>query len=219
MNQTDPITLRSRQNESRLLRRLGDRRCGVDRALIVTCVLALPVSGCAATKSSRGWVSRAEVGKLFANFVYLDDQGVQRSLRNHLADFTVVAFTRCDRETHGPASGLLRDIVNENRRAPLVKVAGVDVHWFKGRCNHSQCHLVADERNILSICDATGAIRRLYGIEDADQVIVIGPDHNVAYSADSNRMDDLREQLRSHVVQLSEQRAQEISQEYQSIGY
>ncbi|MCK6456722.1 MAG: hypothetical protein L6Q92_09365 [Phycisphaerae bacterium] len=218
MNRTDPITLCSLQNDKP--RRMIDSRCGADRAwLIVVCALALPLFGCTATKSSRGWMSRPEVGKPFADFIYIDDQGIQRSLGNQLADFTVLAFTRCDRDTHAPVSGTLREIVAENRSTPLVKVVGVDVHWFEGRCDHTQCHLVADERDLLSICDATGAVRRLYGLADADRVFVIGPDHRVAFAASYNDLNDLRKHLRDSAAQISERRARELSQEYQSIGY
>lgn len=220
MNLTGPKALRTRRGNNPRFERVTGRRSVVDWAgPIMICVLALMISGCQVTKSSRGWVRQAQTGAAYPDFVFVDDEGVQRSLGNQLGDFTVLAFTRCDRDTHGPAAALLRDVVAENRHVALVKVVGLDVHWFDGSCDHTKCHLVASERDLQSVCDATGSVRRLYSVNGADHYVVIGPDHRITMMAGQDGVANLRRRLREWVGQLSEERAKEILQEYQSIGY
>ncbi len=48
----------------------------------------------------------------------------------------MLAFTRCNQDLHGPATGLLGTIIDENRRTALVNVVGVDVRWAEKGCNH-----------------------------------------------------------------------------------
>ncbi|GMU35268.1 MAG: hypothetical protein AMXMBFR20_31400 [Planctomycetia bacterium] len=189
------------------------------RTAFLLFLLSLPLHGCVADRPSRGWVQRAQIGAAYPDFVFVDDEGISRSLGNHLGDFTVLAFTRCDRDTHGPAAAILRNIITEHRQAALVKVVGIDIHWFDGSCDHTKCHLVASERDIQSVCDATGAVRRLYSANEADQYVVIGPDHRITMKVGRDGVADLRRRLKKWVYQLSEKRANEISQEYQSIGY
>ncbi len=185
--------------------------------LFSICVLAVVLSGCASPKSSRGWVLKAEVGKQYPDFVYVDERGVQRSLRNLKGDFTVLAFTRCDQDAHGPATAALQTTVAENDGARFVRVVGVDVHWFEGQCDHGRCHLVEDNRDMFSICDATGAVRRLYGVNDGVAAVVIGPDGRVFQIA--AQIDDrlFREQLKAAVIEESNRISQELSEKYGNI--
>jgi hypothetical protein len=60
----------------------------------------------------------------------------------------VLALTRCDQDTHGSATELLGTIIEENRRTPLVKVVGVDVHWAEKGCNHGD--------DLRRLCSARG---------------------------------------------------------------
>jgi len=189
------------------------------KAALSGVLLLLILGGCTAPKPTSGWVSRARVGGQYSDFIYRDGQGVERLLRNQLGDYTVLLFSRCDDNSHGPISKLLTGIIEENRRASMVKVIGIDIHTFYDKCDHSQCHLVAGQEDTLSICDATGAIRRLYGVEQADQLVVIGPDHRVAYSSRSEKSAELRSWLRSRVAALSDRRAEELAQEYESIDW
>lgn len=179
------------------------------------------IAGCSAAQPSRGWISGAQKGKPFPDFVYLDDHGTRRSLRNLAGDFTVLAFTRCDQNTHGPAAGALQQIVLENAGTPFVRVVGVDVHWFEGQCDHGRCHLVRDDRNLFSICDATGAVRRLYslkGEKPIDGVVVIGPDGRVIQMAQEVENEKFRAELRSTILAESQRRAEELAQEYEDIS-
>lgn len=182
-------------------------------------LLVVALSGCASDQPSRGWVRSARVGSEYPDFVFVDDDGVRRTLGNQLGDYTILAFTRCDRDAHGPVSAVLKAIVDENRTAPLVKISGLDIHWFGGQCDHSQCHLITGERNLQSICDATGSVRRLFGIGASDRYVVIGPSHRIDMAVDARDVSRLRQQLKAWVSQLSDQGSRELSQEYQTIGY
>lgn len=175
--------------------------------------LALLAGGCAATPTSRGWVTQAEVGKPFPDFAFQDDQGVQRSLKNLASDFTVLAFTRCDLDTHGPTSALLQEMVAENGRESFVRVVGVDVHWFDGRCDHGGCHLVREHRNLSSICDATGSIHRRYGVGDEDMLLIIGPKFTIIAAAPASEASALRASLRAEVRAQSEETALKYSRD------
>lgn len=182
-------------------------------------ILVVFLSGCTGDRPSRGWVREAQIGVAYPEFIFVDDDGVQRSLGNQLGDFTVLAFTRCDRDTHGPVSAKLREIIAENQRAPMVKIVGLDVHWFEGRCDHSQCHLVTNERNLESLCDSTGAVRRLYGVDATDRYVVIGPSRRIDLIVEAKDVETLRQRLGTWVRQLFDERSKELSQEYQPIGF
>lgn len=188
------------------------------RSQIVTVVLVLTLGGCAAPKSSRGWISGAQVGNPFPDFVYVDDQGVRRSLRNLAGDFTVLAFSRCDTDTHGPAAGLLQEIVSENAAAAFVRVVGVDVHWFDGRCDHGHCHIVAENPNLFSICDATGTVRRLYGVEGGDSLVVIDPNGRIVQVFKQSDSQAARTWLKRAISRESSRRARALSEEYDDMA-
>ncbi|MBK8269358.1 MAG: hypothetical protein IPK83_14040 [Planctomycetes bacterium] len=187
-------------------------------ARTIACGLLLLIAGCRASQPSRGWVTGAELGKAFPDFVYVEANGTQRSLRNLAGEFTVLAFTRCDQDTHGPAAAALHQIVSENAGTSFVRVVGVDVHWFDGQCDHGHCHLVQDQRNLFSICDATGAVRRLYGINGNNAAVVIGPDGRVIQIAPEFENEEFRAELRSMIVDESNRRAEELAQKYENIS-
>lgn len=186
-------------------------------ARMITFIFVALVAGCTANRASKGWVTQARVGGRYADFVYADDEGVERLLRNQLGDFTILMFTRCDEDSHGPVSRALSGIVQENRRTSLVKVVGVDIHTFNEQCDHSKCHLVDRAEKMISVCDATGAIRRLYGVDRPNRVVLIGPDHRVIDSATSEELDAFRDRLRNRVRRLSTERAEKITQEYLAV--
>ncbi len=134
--------------------------------------------------------------RLLPDFVFVDDWGSPHSLCNVLGDFTVLAFTHCDKTTHGRASEPLTAMVAENRGVNHIDVRCIDIHWSHARCaQHESCHLVAIGAHGLILCDATGVIRRLYGIEQEDRFFVIGPDRHVIDSASAHDVARLRRQL------------------------
>lgn len=179
--------------------------------------IVLVVIGCAQNQPSRGWVTGTETGEPYPDFIFVDEHGTRRSLRNFTGDFTVLAFTRCDDDTHGPAVDALKQLVDKHADAPFVRVVGVDVHWFKDQCDHQHCHLVQNEKNLMSICDATGAIRKLYGVDGDHAAIVIGPDGRVLNIAPSVENRAFQEDLKKRISAESERRARELSQEYEKM--
>ncbi len=122
--------------------------------------------------------------RVLPDFVFLDNHGSTHALRDFLGDFTVLAFSHCENSMHRPATELLATMVAKNRGANRLDVRGIDIHWSHAGCEqHDTCHLVAVQTHVLVICDATGAIRRLYGVEQEDRFFVIGPDRHVIDSA------------------------------------
>ncbi len=135
------------------------------------------------------------------DFVFLNGRGSAHALRDFLGDFTVLAFTHCDQTTHGPGTASLATMVAESRRVRDADVRGIDIHSSDVRCEqHDTCHLVHVQTYVLILCDATGAIRRLYGVGQEDSFFVIGPDHYVIDSGSVHDIARLRLQLNLDVA-------------------
>jgi len=184
---------------------------------IVWVVLAF---GCASDRPVRGWIHQAGEGRSLVDFRFVDEQGRARSLRNILGDYTVLALTRCDKDTHRPATALLQEIVAEHNRADYVTVVGIDIHWSEGNDTHAgSCHLIREQRNLASLCDATGAIRRLYHSDDGeDTLYLIDPAHKIVQVVSARDADKLRRLLRTKVAQLSKARAKELHAEPENLA-
>lgn len=187
---------------------------------ILICGLVVMNLACASHRPVRGWISRAEVGEAFLDFRFVDDEGVARSLRNQLGDYTILALTRCEKDTHGPAVDVLGSIVAEHRRAGFVEVVGVDVHWSEHGCVHEgECHLVDKQRDLASICDATGAVGRLYYADKVDRLFLIGPGQKIILTSTIHETENLRRRLREGVAALSKLRADRLAQEYGDVSF
>lgn len=174
------------------------------RTIVVISSVGFALQGCAAHRPTRGVVRTPSVGHHYFDFSFLDEEGRHRSLRNSLGDFTILAFTRCDSSTHTVTSRLLDGLVAEHRDNRAVTVVGIDVHWSAQRCStHDHCHLLGAKRNTMSICDATGFIRRLYGVSNDDELILIGPDRRVIATATASYPDRLQHQLAIDVTRFA----------------
>lgn len=184
------------------------------RKSLILLVLPLVVAGCAGPEPVRGWVSdadtgatMAQLGKPFVDFKYVDDHGKSRALQGELGDFTVLTFTRCDKDMHRPAVEWLQKVLDENRAADNVRLVGVDVHWSPGGCKeHNQCHLVAAKSALGTLCDATGAIHRAYGAVEEDWVYVIGPDRRILFSGPMKDAPQIARELKLRIDRLSRER-------------
>lgn len=73
-----------------------------------------------ADRPSRGCVQRAQTGAAYPDFVFVEDEGIRRALRNQVGDFMALAYTRRDRDTHGLAAAILRGIASESRGTDCV---------------------------------------------------------------------------------------------------
>ncbi len=71
---------------------------------------------------------------------------------------------------------------------------------------HGGCHLVEAEAGLLSICDPTGGLRRLYGVDDSDWFFVIGPERTIVRAEPLSSSQGVREELRRLVSRLSADR-------------
>jgi len=179
------------------------------------CFLLVIGPGCASNQPVRGWINQAGKGKSFMDFKFVDEGGRAGSLRNVLGDYTVLALTRCDKDTHGPATALLEEIVAENSHTDYVKVVGVDIHWGKGASPHkARCHLIDERCNLVSLCDATGAVRRLYSADDGeDKMYLINPDHKIILVTSVHSVGRLRHRLKAAVSKLSRVREEQLTQD------
>ncbi len=172
-------------------------------------------SGCAAQRPMRGTVHQPALGRHFLDFFFEDERGRPASLGDSLGDFTILAFTRCDDNTHVQPSRLLESIVEEHRQDNAVRVKGIDVHWTESDCStHEKCHLLRATSDTLSICDATGMIHSLYGATKTNELFLIGPDRRFIGTATVAYPDRLRHQLAIDVARfrahLYETRSQEL---------
>lgn len=176
--------------------------------------------GCASNRPVRGWINQAGEGRSIMDFRFVDDEGRARSLRNVLGDYTVLALTRCDKDTHGPATALLEEIVAENSHTDYVKVVGVDIHWAEGGSPHkNQCHLIDERGNLVSLCDATGAIQRLYSADDGeDKMYLIDPSQRIILITSVHDVGSLRRQLKSAVTKLSRAREEQLTREPEDLA-
>ncbi len=152
--------------------------------------------------------------RLLPDFVFLDDRGSPHSLRDILGDFTVLTLTHCDKTTHGPATELLMTMVAKNHGVNRLDVRGIDVHWSDARCaQHDACHLVDVQTHTITLCDATGAIRHLYGVGHEGYFFVIGSDGRVIDSAPTNDAARLARQLSLDVALCTDGMAKSQSKE------
>jgi hypothetical protein len=182
--------------------------------LLLALLVPIGVMGCAPRTPIRGWSPNPEqsaastaVGQPYVDFTFVDDQGHERSLKQELGDYTVLALTRCDRSTHGPTTDLLRAIVDVNRPASNVRVVGLDIHWSPAGCqDHDQCHLLAVEPGLGTICDPTGAIHHAYGDHNRSWFYVVGPDKTVVLALPAARGAQLSRELQAKVERLSDAR-------------
>lgn len=184
------------------------------KLLLPSLLLAIGLA-CTSNQPVRGWINQAGEGQSLMDFKFVDDEGRARSLRNMLGDYTVLALTRCDKDTHRPATALLEKIVAENSHTDFVKVVGVDIHWAPGgRPHNNQCHLIDERCNLVSLCDATGAIQRLYSADDGeDKMYLINPEQKIILVASVHKVGRLRRRLKAAVTKLSRAREEQFTQE------
>lgn len=176
---------------------------------------ALLMTGCAANRDYHGVDARptprakpAGAGMRFADFAFRDQEGRMRRLSGELGDYTVLGFTGNDRATFESATELVDAVLQANSGRANVHVVGVVLHRGQRPDGSTDCRLVAMKPNLGTICEASGEIRRLYGVENEDWLVVIGPDRTVALSAPASRAVELSRQLGRQVTELSDMRKQ-----------
>ena len=189
-------------------------------ALVTLSLIGLlaTVGGCASSASSSAQLGRVvepEIGAPFADFTYVDAEGQPQMLAGQLGDFTILVFTKCGGDLHGPVARPLAELVRENQGPGVVKTVGFDIHWSEVGCTQSDgSHLLAPAPNLYSICDAKGVVRTFYGADDRNQVFVIGPDHRIVDRGSAGNWEALRARVHQRVDAYRQQKDAELPQEY-----
>lgn len=161
---------------------------------IISLAVVTLLGGCVSPQARRGRVVQAEVGGRHPNFTFQDERGKTQSLTGNLGDFTVLVFTECGEDLHGPVSKALVDLVRPNQEPGYARNVGFDIHWSKDGCpHHSDCHFLEGGTNIFSIRDARAQARDLYRADSGGEIIVNGPDSRVIERASICEIIDLRD--------------------------
>jgi hypothetical protein len=139
--------------------------------------------------------------RLLPDLHFLDERGSIRSLRDYLGDFTVLAFTGCNGTEQRFLTKLLKTVVAKNGAVGQVKVIGINVHSSNGPNGwHAPVHRVDARKNLVTIDDADGTIRRWHGVGGEDEILLIGPDGRVIDSASVQDAARLLQELRIDVA-------------------
>jgi len=155
---------------------------------------------------------QAEVGNRFPNFTFQDERGTTQDLGQNLGDFTVLVFSECGEDLHGPTSQALTDLVHANQEPGYVETIGFDIHWSKEGCsNHDDCHLLEGGPRIFSICDARSQVHHLYGVTSDVEIVVIGPDRRIVDRAQGSEFKKVATGLASMFHDHAERTLQERS--------
>jgi hypothetical protein len=188
----------------------------ISRGFYVAGALALPamVAGCATMRGHRGQVVQPQVGTPYMDFTYVGDDGKPHRLSEHLGDFTVLAFTKCGGDLHGPVSRELAELVRVTEEHGVVRTIGFDIHWSENGCPQGKsCHLIEQNANLYSICDARGIVRDLYGADRKNQIFVIGPDGKIIDSAPATQFEALKTRFRRVVQDYAARKREALPQE------
>lgn len=187
------------------------RRYGIAGAVVITALMA----GCATTDAHRGRVVQPQVGTSYMDFTYVDVQGRSHRLGDHLGDFTVLVFTKCGGDMHSPMSGRLEDLVRVTQDVGVVHTIGYDIHWSEKGCSHGKsCHLIEQNDDLYSVCDARGIVRDLYSADSEAQLFVIGPHGKIIDSAPLNEFDKLKDRFRRTVQDYAAEKREAMPQEF-----
>lgn len=118
--------------------------------------------------------------RLLPDFRLTHGDGRERTFDDFLADFNIVLITHGTEGSHDPASELLRSLLVESRGVEGVSVRAFDIRSLHGFCDRC-CgpHVVYHGRELVTICDSGGLIRRIWGVENDAWLIVVNAGRNV----------------------------------------
>jgi len=114
------------------------------------------------------------------DFQLANEDGDERSFRDFLADYNVVMLIRSNEAAHGPVPELLRSFVAGSRGADGISVRGIEIRSYDGLCDRC-CgpHVVFRGRELVTVCDSGGLVRRLWGVESDAWILIINADRSV----------------------------------------
>lgn len=176
------------------------------KPMIITSLATIALlGGCVSPQTRRGMVVQAQVGNHFPNFTFEDERGGTQDLGQNLGDFTVLVFSECGEDLHGPVSKTLVNLVHGNQEPGYVETVGFDIHWSKDGCpHHSDCHLLEGGPHIFSICDARAQVRDLYSVDSVDEIVVIGPDRRIISRAPTSESETVSRTLAHQFAEHTE---------------
>lgn len=118
--------------------------------------------------------------RLLPDFKLADCNGHERPFDDFLADFNVILLTHTREACHGSADELLRSFLAEGRGVEGVRIHGIDIRSHDAFCN--KCcgpHVVFHGRELVTICDSGGWIRRLWGVESDAWILIVNAGRHV----------------------------------------
>ncbi len=111
---------------------------------------------------------------LLPDFQLVNGDGRGRPFRDFLADFSVVLVRRVPVASHGPATELLRRLIEENRGVDGETVRGFDIRSPDQPCETcGEPHIVFTGPDLATVCDSDGSILRKFGVEGAGRFFVV----------------------------------------------
>ncbi len=118
--------------------------------------------------------------RILASFKLADGNGHERPFDEFLADYNVIMLTRSADASHRPVDELLRSFVAEGRGIRGVSVRGFDIRSHDSFCD--QCrepHVVFQGRELITVCDRDGLIRRLWGVKSDAWILIVNAGRDV----------------------------------------
>jgi len=118
--------------------------------------------------------------RLLPDFKLADGDGHERPFDDFLADFNVILLTHTPEACNGSSDELLRSFLAEGRGTAGASVHGIEIRSHDAFCK--QCcgpHVVLQGRELITICDSGGLIRRLWGVESDAWILVVNAGRNV----------------------------------------
>ena len=118
--------------------------------------------------------------RILPDFLLASENRNERSLKDFLADYNVIMLAHSTEAAHGPAPELLRSFVAEGRGVEGVSVRGFEIQSHDAFCD--QCcgpHLVNEGRELVTVCDSGGLVRRLWGVESEAWILIVNAGRNV----------------------------------------
>lgn len=169
---------------------------------VVLSFLALLLTGCAEqssqldTGTTRVPGDELATGSRFVDFEFTNSECQTQSLLAFRGQFTILAFTTCDRE-YNPALTQLSDFVNE-RSQWKVRVVGVDIFCSPQVTDSGQtCEALPEfgGPNFIAVHDRGGVIHNRYGVREPGRYFVIGPLGKIVAKGNIQDLDELQTTL------------------------
>ena len=118
--------------------------------------------------------------RILPNFKLANGDGRERPFDDFLADYNVIMLTHSPESSHSTTGELLRSFVAECRGVDGVSIRGFDIRSHDAFCDQ-RCgpHAVLEGRELVTICDSGGLIRRLWGMDGEAWILIVNAGRNV----------------------------------------